>query len=154
MSDTTNRNRVLALGAILVAMGALATIAYSNIGDNLVYYWTPTELLAAGEKAYGPTIRLGGLVAKGSLVPGQTKPPITFKVVDSPVEGAPTVTVTTEEIPPQMFREGIGVVVEGTYDKTGVFKGSRLMVKHDNQYRVPDGGADEWKKSLEGVSQK
>lgn len=154
MSDTTNRNRVLALGAILVAMGALAFIAFGNIGENLVYYWTPTELLAAGPKAYGPTIRLGGLVARGSLAPGQTKPPVTFKVVDSPVEGAPTVTVTTEEIPPQMFREGIGVVVEGTYDKSGVFKGSRLMVKHDNQYRVPDGGADEWKKSLEGVSQK
>ncbi len=152
MSDTTNRNRVLALGAILVAIGALAFIAFGNIGENLVYYWTPGELLAAGPKAYGPTIRLGGLVARGSLAPGQTKPPVTFKVADSPVDGAATVTVTTDEIPPQMFREGIGVVVEGTYDKSGIFKGSRLMVKHDNQYRVPDGGADEWKKSLEGVA--
>ncbi len=152
--NTTNRNRVLALGAILIALGALAFVAFGRIGENLVYYWTPGELLAAGPKAYGPTIRLGGLVATGSLAPGQTQPPVTFEVADSPTPGAPKVKVTSDEIPPQMFREGIGVVVEGTYDQSGVFKGSRLMVKHSNEYRVPDGGADQWRKSLAESSSK
>jgi cytochrome c-type biogenesis protein CcmE len=145
---------VLALGASLVALGALAFVAFGQMGQNLVYYWTPGELLSAGAKAYGPTIRLGGLVAAGSLKPGQTKPPITFEVADSPLPNAKKVKVTSDEIPPAMFREGIGVVVEGTYDQSGVFRGTRLMVKHSNEYRVPDGGADEWKKSLEGVSKK
>jgi len=47
------------------------------------------------------------------------------------------VQVRTTEVPPQMFRERIGVVVEGTFDKSQVFQGSRLMVNHSNEYRAP-----------------
>jgi cytochrome c-type biogenesis protein CcmE len=51
--------------------------------------------------------------------------------------------------PPQMFREGIGVVVEGTYSASAVFTTNRLMVNHSNEYRAPDGGATgEWKDTL------
>ena len=62
-----NRNRLVALGALLVAGAGLAFIAFGNIGENLVYYWSPSELLSNGDKAYSATIRLGGVVQPGSI---------------------------------------------------------------------------------------
>lgn len=122
------------LGVLAVAAGALTWLAVGDLGENLVYYWSPTEMVAQKEKALTATIRLGGLVEPGSLQPdGQT---LRFRVTD----GTTTVPVITSEVPPQMFREDIGVVVEGTVDASGQFTSSRMMVKHDNEYRAPEGG--------------
>lgn len=141
---------LLALAALAVAGSALAFIALGNLGDNLVYYWSPSDMIAQGTKAYGPTIRLGGLVVAKSIEwnPGHTA--LNFKVADSLEPTAKIIQVACEQVPPQMFREGIGVVVEGTYDSSQVFKSSRLMVNHSNEYRPPKPGEDpkEWMKSL------
>jgi cytochrome c-type biogenesis protein CcmE len=138
-------NRIWAIGALAVAAGALAFIALGDLGNNLVYYWSPTEMVAAKDKAIGATIRLGGLVEAGSLThEGDT---LHFRVTD----GTTAVPVTTSEVPPQMFREGIGVVVEGTCDPTGAFLSKRMLVKHDNQYRAPANGE---KPSLETLDEK
>jgi cytochrome c-type biogenesis protein CcmE len=137
-------NKLWALGAVLVAGSALAYIAVGDLGENLVYYWSPTEMVAAKEKAVGATIRLGGLVEPGSLIPdGQV---LNFRVTD----GTTTIPVSTREVPPQMFREGIGVVVEGTVDKAGQFQSTRMMVKHDNEYRAPAEGEKPTLTTLEG----
>jgi cytochrome c-type biogenesis protein CcmE len=125
-----------ALGALLVAGAAIAFIGAGGLGKNLVYYWNPTQLTEAGAKAKGATIRLGGQVAAGTVEyePGATE--LTFAVTD----GERTVPVHTKGVPPQMFREGIGVVVEGTVNEAGKFEGSRLMVSHGNEYRAPKPG--------------
>jgi len=128
---------LMALGALAVAGGALTFIAFSNIGENLVYYWSPGEMLAQGERAYGPTIRLGGLVAPGSIEWNAGHTELRFKVADSEKPDATTVAVVCDQVPPQMFREKIGVVVEGTFDASKVFKTSRLMVNHSNEYKPP-----------------
>jgi cytochrome c-type biogenesis protein CcmE len=83
----------------------------------------------------GATIRLGGLVKKGSLVRHADGSTLEFDVIDRP-GGA--VHVMTRSVPPQMFREGIGVVVEGTMTPAGHFESRRLMVSHSNEYRAPD----------------
>ncbi|MBX7100325.1 MAG: cytochrome c maturation protein CcmE [Myxococcaceae bacterium] len=149
-----NRNRLLAVGALVVAGGALAAIAWGNIGENLVYYWTPGEMLSQGEKAYGPTIRLGGVVAPKSIVWTDDKQHLAFEVADQKDGTGPKVKVASDQVPPQMFREGIGVVVEGTYAADGVFRTNRLMVSHSNEYRPPKPGehTKEWQKSLETAS--
>ncbi|MDP2306649.1 MAG: cytochrome c maturation protein CcmE [Pseudomonadota bacterium] len=137
-------NKLWALAALLLSGSALAYIAVGDLGENLVYYWSPTEMVAAKEKAVGATIRLGGLVEPGSLVPdGQV---LNFRVTD----GTTTIPVSTREVPPQMFREGIGVVVEGTVDSAGQFQSKRMMVKHDNEYRAPEGGEKPALTTLEG----
>ena len=148
------RNQLLALGAIAIALGGVAWIASGKIGENLVYYWKPSELLAHGTEAYGATVRLGGVVVPGTLDksdPAKLK----FQVADSHTPGAAKVSVISTETPPQMFREGIGVVVEGSYEKDNVFRSNRLMVNHDNNYRAPtDGGTmsdEQWKESLTQV---
>ena len=87
------KNRLLALGALLVAGGALAVLSWGNIGENLVYYWTPSEMMAQGAKAYGPTIRLGGIVSPGSVNWNASHTHLDFKVADSSEPSAPTVGV-------------------------------------------------------------
>jgi cytochrome c-type biogenesis protein CcmE len=142
------RNRLLAVAALLVAAGGLAFIAMGNIGDNLVYYWSPKEVLQNGERAYGPTIRLGGVVKTGSVQWDSEKTHLSFEVADSMKPDAHVVKVVASEVPPQMFREGIGVVVEGTYAPSHVFTSNRLMVNHSNEYRAPE-NEDDVKKMFE-----
>src|SRR5688500_12700809 len=110
-----SRNRWIALGALVVAGAGLTFIAFGNIGENLVYYWSPAELLAQGDKAYSATIRLGGVVKPGTIAWDAGHTQLSFKVATDRKPDAAQVLVRSTEIPPQMFREGIGVVVEGTY---------------------------------------
>ncbi len=143
------RTTWLAVAALLVAGGALAFIALGDLGSNLVYYWTPAEMLDAGSKAYGATIRLGGIVQRGTIAWDSGHTELTFRVANDMTPTARNVLVRVRETPPQMFREGIGVVVEGTFDKSQVFTSNRLMVNHSNEYRPPKPGeGDRWKNTL------
>ena len=144
------RNLVIAITALVIAGGALAFIAVGSLGENLVYYWSPAEMIAQKEKAYGPTIRLGGVVQPGSVKWDADKTELTFKVADSHKPDAIAVAVVAHEVPPQMFREGIGVVVEGTYDKSNTFTAQRVLVNHSNEYRAPQDGNPnhDWKDTL------
>ena len=130
------RERWFAGGALAVAACALLVVTVGGIGRNLVYYWGPTELKAAGEKAVGASIRLGGLVADGSIRRADGASGVEFEVVDR--KGG-VVHVKCSGVPPQMFRERIGVVVEGTMTRSGHFEGHRLMISHGNEYRAPTG---------------
>src|SRR5690606_20655495 len=103
------KTRLFAIVALAVAGGAFAFIALGGLGENLVYYWGPTELRANAEKAVGATIRLGGQVAPGTIeYDGANR--LAFAVTD----GEQQVLVRATGVPPAMFRESIGVVVEGT----------------------------------------
>jgi cytochrome c-type biogenesis protein CcmE len=128
-----SRTKWFAVAALAVAGAAFVAIAVSGIGENLVYYWGPKELRAAGSKAVGATVRLGGQVAVGSVKPFDGVSRLEFDVTD----GTALVHVVSQGVPPQLFRDRIGVVVEGTMTTAGVFESRRLMVSHDNQYRAP-----------------
>jgi cytochrome c-type biogenesis protein CcmE len=130
------RTRLIALAALAVAGAALAFIAFGGLGENLIYYWGPSELHAAGPKAVGATVRLGGQVAAGTLRFDAGASTLDFAVTD----GKATVPVHSSGVPPQMFREGIGVIVEGTLRDDGTFQSQRLMVSHGNEYRAPKPG--------------
>jgi cytochrome c-type biogenesis protein CcmE len=129
------RSRIFLLAALAAAFAGFAVIAGSGISKNLVYYWTPSDLTRAGDKAYGASIRLGGQVAPGS-VRAAGGSALEFDVTDRKT----TVHVRSSGTPPQMFREGIGVVVEGTMVRDGYFQSDRLMVSHNNEYRSPKDG--------------
>ena len=133
---TPMQRRLFLVGALTVAGGALAFVAYGNLGENLVYYWDPSQLVEHGDEAYGASIRLGGLVKAGSVDWDAENNELRFEVTDD----KQTVAVINRGAPPQMFREGIGVVVEGTMVKSGTFESDRLMVKHSNEYRAPEEG--------------
>lgn len=135
MAGLNRRNRWFALGALGVAAVAFLIITLGGIGENLVYYWGPSEVHAAGDKAVGASIRLGGQVAPNSIreLGGAS---LEFDVTD----GSQVVHVRSAGVPPQMFREGIGVVVEGTMTRGGYFESQRLMVSHGNDYQAPTEG--------------
>lgn len=152
-ADANKRNRMFAIIALAVAAVAFGVITWGGIGENLVYYWGPSEIHSAGKKAIGATIRLGGQVAPRSIRLSETSQ-LEFDVTD----GRSTVRVVSTGVPPQMFREGIGVVVEGTMTNEGVFRSERLMVSHSNEYRAPTGTAapdtERLIKTTQGISDK
>ena len=151
------KTRLFMIGAVLVAAIAFVVIAAGGINKNLVYYWTPTDLHKAGDKAYGATIRLGGMVSAGSIKNHTGVSGLEFDVKDA----TGVVHVKSNGVPPQMFRENIGVVVEGTMSRSGYFQCNRLMVSHNNEYRAPKTGhpmnreeLEKLMKSTEGLENK
>ena len=124
-------------GPWLVGAGVAAIIgwlAFSGVGNALVYYLTPTELAARGEAAIGQSIRLGGLVEPGSVSGSATD--LTFVLTDGDTE----ITVHSTVAPTSSFREGAGAVVEGALRADGVFEADEVLVKHDENYVAPTEG--------------
>jgi cytochrome c-type biogenesis protein CcmE len=146
MNTLKSKGKWFAIGSLAVAAAGLIAITAGGIGENLVYYWGPTELHTAGDKAYGATIRLGGQVKPGTIRFDSDHTKLQFQVTD----GRNDVAVLSSGVPPQMFRENIGVVVEGTYTRKGVFESNRLMVSHGNEYKAPgEGEAVDTKKLMQ-----
>ena len=104
--------RRLALG-VLVILGALAFLAYQGLSNNLVYYITPSELLAKGPAAYGQQLRLGGQVKPGSQH-WNAKTHVFRFVLQDPKGSVP---VVSNSLPPPLFRSTVGAVVQGTYTR-------------------------------------
>ncbi len=133
-TPSRGNRRLLLLAAGGAVAIALSVLAFGDVGENLVYYWSPSEVHLAGPDAVGASIRLGGLVEEGSVSRSEDGLTLEFTVTD----GASQIDVRTTSVPPAMFREGIGVVLEGTMGRDGQFATSRLLVKHDNEYQAPD----------------
>jgi len=123
------------LAGVAVVVGVIAYLAFSSVGNALVYYVTPTELLARGHAAIGETVRLGGLVKAGSI--SGAAPNLQFVLTD----GTHEITVHAATAPTRSFREGIGAVVEGELGADGVFAAAQVIVKHDENYVAPTEGA-------------
>jgi cytochrome c-type biogenesis protein CcmE len=117
-----------ALGLVAVIVGFL----FFNLSDALVYYRTPSEVVEDVQADSVARFRLGGQVDAGSVV--DTEEGVEFVVTD----GVTAIPVSHTGSPQQLFQEGIGVVVEGTWDGSR-FHSDTMIVKHDEQYRTEDG---------------
>jgi cytochrome c-type biogenesis protein CcmE len=121
------------VGVILVVF---AWLTFGGLEKNVVFFLTPQELLAKGDAGVGVPVRLGGQVKPGSMTWDAQTLDLRFTVTD----GAREVQVHSTGAPPQMFRDGMGVIVEGRHGAGGVFEATSLMVKHSNEYRAPEPG--------------
>ena len=139
MMTFTAQKRLTAGAAVLAAAAAVIYLAYGGIEQNLVYYWDASQVLQKADAAKGATIRLGGMVQKGTVVWNPSTLALKFKVGMQSEPGGPAILVDSSGAPPQMFREGQGVVVEGRFDGQ-VFHSDRVLVKHSNQYHPPRPG--------------
>ena len=135
MSKRSSKRIVLIAGAVIILSG-FAYLIYGGIGSNIVYFVTTGELVAKGDDAFGQQVRLGGMVVPGSVKWNAEALDLRFVMTDG--KGTQT-TVHSRKAPPQMFKEGQGVVVEGKLDRSGVFESDNLMVKHNNEYKAPAG---------------
>lgn len=122
------------IGAVAV-VGAVGMLLAGGLKENVVYFLTPSELVAQKASAVDRPLRLGGQVKPGSVDWDAEALALQFVVQDSVSE----VHVASTGAPPAMFRDGIGVVVEGSLRPDGTFESTNLMVKHSNEYRPPHG---------------
>lgn len=129
-------NRIGFILGIAVILGGLGYLIFGRLEKNIVYFLTPSELLAKGTEAVNQPVRLGGAVKKDSLVWDANRTAIEFLLTD----GRQEIGVASSTTPPQMFQEEMGVIVEGKLLADGHFEAERLMVKHSNEYHPPKEG--------------
>ena len=135
------RRRLYFVVAGMVLLGAAAGLTLYAMNDTLVFFYSPSELLAKQIPA-GRTLRIGGLVETGSVAREGDGTTVHFRVTDT----AKTVPVVYKGILPDLFREGQGVVAEGTMGQDGVFVAAEVLAKHDEKY-MPKEVVDALKKS-------
>lgn len=125
--------KILVGSALIVAvlLGIFVTVG----SDNMTYYYTPSEVLKDTDTHKNQTVRVMGLVEEGSIqwIPSETK--LLFKISDDPTYILP---VEYQGAKPDMFREGQGVVIEGTLTADNRFVATALFVKHTEEYQVTD----------------
>jgi cytochrome c-type biogenesis protein CcmE len=126
------------IGGAVVLVAVFAWLLFGGLEKNVVFFLTPKELLAKGRDGVGVPVRLGGQVKPGSMTWDAKTLDLRFTVTD----GAKEIPVHSTGAPPQMFRDGMGVVVEGRVGQAGVFQATNLMVKHSNEYRAPKPGEE------------
>jgi cytochrome c-type biogenesis protein CcmE len=116
----------------VVAVIAAALLAMSALKDQAAFFYAPSDLAKAGV-APGTAIRLGGMVARGSVKKLADGVTTSFVVTDN----AATTPVTYRGIVPDLFREGSGVVAEGRVGANGAFVADTILAKHDERYMPP-----------------
>jgi cytochrome c-type biogenesis protein CcmE len=136
MSLGRSGKRLTLAAGLIVILAGFGYLAWGGLGDNLVYFVTPTELAERSGSAVDAPVRLGGMVAPGTVTWNADGLDLRFQLTD----GASSYRVKASGAPPQMFREGIAVVVEGRLLGDGEFHATNLMVKHSNEYRAPAEG--------------
>ena len=127
------KGKFIAGGAVIA--GALAWMIYAGVTQSAVYFVTPAELRAA--PVAGKAYRLGGMVVPGSLRWEPRSLDLAFALSD----GKATVPVRHKGTAPDLFGEGRGAVVEGSWSADGYFKATLILAKHSEEYKAPhDGG--------------
>ena len=118
------------VGGAVIAL-ALGYMIWAGVTQSAVYFVTPSELQAA--PVPGKAYRLGGLVARDSLV----WEPVTLKLTFAISDGKTTVPVRHHGAAPDLFGEGRGAVVEGQWTPEGYCKATHIMAKHSEEYKAP-----------------
>jgi cytochrome c-type biogenesis protein CcmE len=133
-------------GAVIVI--ALVYMIYAGVTQSAVYFVTPSELRAAPVR--GKAYRVGGMVEKDSLRWDARTLDLSFALSD----GRASIPVRHHGTAPDLFGEGRGAVVEGTWTSDGHFKASQILAKHSEEYKVPHdpdrAGYKELMKTLQG----
>jgi cytochrome c-type biogenesis protein CcmE len=125
---TRRRRRLTLIGLAGIVLAIAAGLVLYALSDRIVFFNSPTDILAKAPPP-GSRVRLGGLVAEGSLVKSADGQ-VDFAVTD----GRATVKVAYRGILPDLFREGQGVVAEGVMNADGSFAADTVLAKHDERY--------------------
>ncbi len=137
MTRKRRRLTIVLTGMVLLS-GAVALVLQA-LDENLSYFYSPSDI---AEAPPGRAIRLGGLVEADSVARQADGVTVTFRVTDT----ANSIAVSYKGLLPDLFREGQGVITEGTLGTDGVFVAREVLAKHDETY-MPREVADALKKS-------
>ena len=125
--------RMAIIAAGLAALGIAAALVLNAFQSNLVFFFSPSQVLA-NEAPRGKAFRIGGMVEAGSLQRENDGLTVHFRVTDT----AQTIPVTYTGILPDLFKEGKGVVAQGKLEPGGEFRATEVLAKHDENYMPPD----------------
>jgi cytochrome c-type biogenesis protein CcmE len=130
---TPRQKRMATVAAIIAGVGIATAFALQAFQQNLLYYYSPTQILA-GEAPDSRSFRVGGLVQDGSVqrAPGSLE--VRFTLTDF----ANTVGVSYTGVLPDLFREGQGIIARGKLKDDGVFVAEEVLAKHDENYMPPE----------------
>ena len=128
----------------LVIIGALAYIMYGGMQEAMVYFKMPSELKAEESSSRDKFLRMGGMVVKGSLQKDLQNLTYRFNLTD----GTATFPIFFKGVPPDLFAEGKGAVVEGRIGSDGVFQATTIMAKHAEEYSPHADGKEGYPKSF------
>ena len=129
---TRKQKRGTMVGSAVALVSLAALLVMFALRDNVVFFYTPSELAAKGVGP-GRDVKLGGLVEKGSVKRGEGTR-VEFVVTDT----KRSLPVVFEGVLPDLFREGQGVVTYGRLDASGRFVASTVLAKHDENYMPPE----------------
>lgn len=128
MAITRKQKRLLWIGSIGAVLMAAVLLVMFALRDEIVFFYSPTDILVDNKAGPGERFRLGGLVKEGSIVKeGET---VRFVVTDTEHEMA----VAYAGILPDLFREGQGVIAEGRMSDASAFTADTVLAKHDENY--------------------
>lgn len=151
---TRRRKRLILVCLLMTGVAAAAALALTAFQQNLLYFFSPSQV-AAGEAPPDYPFRLGGLVAAHSVERESGSLDVRFEVTD----GNRSIPVTYTGILPDLFREGQGVVAHGQLGADGIFRADQVLAKHDEEYMPPevkealqvsDNGAGRSRNAMEG----
>ncbi len=130
---TPKRKRLWLVVGSLAVLGFAATLVLTALNDNIVFFYSPTQI---AEKQIPPErrFRMGGLVEAGSVTKSADGQVTSFRVTDT----HKTVGVVYRGLLPDLFREGQGVIAEGSLSADGVFAAREILAKHDENYMPPE----------------
>ena len=125
---TRKKRRMYVLGLALLGLGTATALTMAAFEDNIVFFYSPSDLAAKppGDRS----VRIGGLVEEGSVEKAAEGLTVRFRVTDL----AQSMPVTYTGIVPDLFREGQGVIAEGSLENSGVFRADSVLAKHDENY--------------------
>jgi cytochrome c-type biogenesis protein CcmE len=126
------RRRLVVLAAVAPILAAATALSLYAMRDAVVFFYDPSEAQARHLPA-GQVVRLGGLVERGSVAK-RPDGAVSFRVTD---RHASAQVIYAGDLP-DLFREGQGVVAEGAFDRSGVFKATQVLAKHDERYMPPE----------------
>lgn len=132
MKNARKRRLYLVL-LVVIGVGVAATLALNAFNDNLMFFYSPSEVMA-GEAPSGHPFRLGGLVTDGSVHRLPNGLTTRFAVTDMDK----TVAIEYTGILPDLFREGQGIVAHGSLRDDGTFVADEVLAKHDENYMPPE----------------
>lgn len=125
---TRKKRRIIIIATCAVVMSVATGLMLYAMRDGIVFFHSPTDVITKNIQQ-GARFRLGGLVVKGSIIKG-VEQQVNFKITDTKTE----MSVNYRGILPDLFREGQGVVVEGSLAAGNVFQANTVLAKHDETY--------------------
>lgn len=131
---TPRRKRMLLVVTAVVGVALAAALGLRAFQDNVLYYYSPTQIASGEIELDDRRIRVGGLVVDDSIQRSSGEMRVRFELTDE----METVTVVHDGILPNLFREGQGVIAHGRFDEEGVFVADEILAKHDENYTAPE----------------